>query len=116
MDSANQSFNMGKTFCNAKERVAPGAWLPPWTVAEHNARYEFAATFVSGKHVVDCACGNGVGTRFFIQKEPSVIHGFDLDEGAIQYASRQLSKNNVFFKKTSALPLPLPDGSIDVFI
>jgi 2-polyprenyl-3-methyl-5-hydroxy-6-metoxy-1,4-benzoquinol methylase len=107
---------MAKTLSIAEERVKPGTWLPPWTVAEHNARYDFAANFVSGKHVVDCACGNGVGTHFFIQRGPSVIHGFDLDEGAIQYASRQLNENNVFFEKISALPLPLPDGSIDVFI
>jgi 2-polyprenyl-3-methyl-5-hydroxy-6-metoxy-1,4-benzoquinol methylase len=107
---------MAKTVSIAEERVKPGAWLPPWTVAEHNARYNFAANFVSGKHVVDCACGNGVGTHFFIQRGPSVIYGFDLDEGAIQYASGQYDENNVFFEKISALPFPLPNGSIDVFI
>lgn len=107
---------MANTFSIAEERIKPGTWLPPWTVAEHIARYDFAAKFVSGKHVVDCACGNGVGTRVFIQRGPLVIHGFDLDEEAIQYASKHFGKNNVLFKKTSALPLPLPEGSIDVFI
>ena len=107
---------MAKTLSIAEERVKLGTWLPPWTVAEHNARYDFAANFVSGKHVVDCACGNGVGTHFFIQRGPSLIHGFDIDEGAIQYASRKYDENNVFFEKISALPLPLPNGSIDVFI
>lgn len=107
---------MARTVSIAEERVKPGAWLPPWTVAEHNARYVFAANFVSDKHVVDCAFGNGVGTRVFIRRKPLAIHAFDLDEGAILYALRQLDKNNVFFEKTFALSLPLQEGSIDVFI
>ena len=61
---------MAKTVSIAEDRVKLGIWLPPWAVAEHNARYEFAAEFVSGKHAVHCACGNGVGTHFFIKRGP----------------------------------------------
>jgi 2-polyprenyl-3-methyl-5-hydroxy-6-metoxy-1,4-benzoquinol methylase len=110
MKSASQPHTMAKIVSSAEERVKVETWIHSWTVAEHNALYDFTAKFVRGKHVVDFACGKGIGTRFFIQRGLSVIHGFDLDEEAMQYALRHFDKNNVFFKKTFALPLPLLDA------
>jgi len=100
----------------AEERIKPGAWLPPWTVAEHTARYEFSAQYAEGRRIVDCACGNGVGTRVFIGANPLGVHGFDLDDDAIQYASKHLEKTNVTFEKASGLLLPLPEASVDLYI
>ncbi len=100
----------------AEERVKPGAWLPPWTVHEHNARYDFASQFVNGRWVVDCACGNGVGARTFLKKDPLGFHGFDVDQDAVDYASEKLAQQNVTFERASALSLPLPNASADLFI
>ena len=61
----------------ATERVKSGEWLPPWTVAEHEARYAFAGRFVRGLAVVDCASGNGNGAAVFLENEPASLVGFD---------------------------------------
>ena len=100
----------------AEERVKPGAWLPPWTITEHSARYDFASKFVSGRQVVDCACGNGVGARMFLKNTPKGFHGFDVDQNAVDYASEQLAQQNVTFERASALSLPLGNESADLFI
>lgn len=100
----------------AEERIKPGAWLPPWTVDEHKSRYEFSAQYAENRRIVDCACGNGVGTRVFIRANPLEVHGFDLDDDAVQFASKHLKKNNVTFTKGSALSLPLPEASVDLYI
>lgn len=67
---------MASTNSIAKERIKPGAWLPPWTVAEHQARYNFSANFVNDRQVVDCACGNGVGARIFSKQIPQRFSWF----------------------------------------
>ena len=63
----------------ATERVKSGEWLPPWTLAEHEARYAFASRFVRGLAVVDCASGNGNGAAVFLRSEPASLVGFDGD-------------------------------------
>lgn len=107
---------MASTNSIAKERIKPGAWLPPWTVAEHQARYNFSANFVNDRQVVDCACGNGVGARIFLNKSPKDFHGFDVDQDAVGYASRKIVQDNVTFQKASALSLPLSRESKDLYI
>ena len=46
----------------AAERLSDRGFMPTWVRHEHLARYEFAAGYVAGKVVVDCACGDGTGS------------------------------------------------------
>lgn len=100
----------------AQERVNPEGWLPPWTVREHEERYAFSSQFIPGKTVADCACGNGVGAKVFIQSDPKEYHGFDIDANAIDYASKAYGSQRVTFQTSDCLPIPLPDNAVEVVI
>ena len=100
----------------ATERVKSGEWLPPWTVAEHEARYAFAGRFVRGLAVVDCASGNGNGAAVFLRNEPASLVGFDVDQEAVDAANATLGSDRVSFRRAVATALPLGDATADVFI
>lgn len=100
----------------ASERLVPGAWMPPWTVAEHEARYRFAADYVEGRIVVDCACGNGVGATWFLRRHPERLYGFDKESDAVDHAKTMCRSPNATFMTAGAAALPLPASSCDVFV
>ncbi|NQS90468.1 class I SAM-dependent methyltransferase [Patescibacteria group bacterium] len=67
------------------ERVVPGEvstslWL------QHIKRYEFAATFVKDKIVLDIGCSTGYGTHFLRNTGAKEVVGIDISEDAIKYA------------------------------
>ena len=99
------------------ERVEPESWLPPWSKFEHKARYRFAATFVAGKSVIDLACGNGMGTRYFLEEKPKSLCGFDVDEAAITFCRKQFAEyETASFQKTDGTHIPVAGASADLFI
>lgn len=100
----------------ATERVKSGEWLPPWTVAEHEARYAFASRFVRGLAVVDCASGNGNGAAVFLRSEPASLVGFDVDQEAVDAANTTLGTDLASFRRAEATALPAGDATADVFI
>lgn len=100
----------------ATERVKSGDWLPPWTVAEHEARYAFASRFVRGLAVVDCASGNGNGAAVFLRHSPDFLIGIDVDQGAVDAANEWLGGDRSTFRRAEATSLPLGDSTADVFI
>lgn len=100
----------------AHERVSSEAWLPPWTRAEHASRYSFASTYVHQRAVVDCACGNGVGSAIFLRNDPISLHGFDNDAQSVARASQTCRDERAHFSKANAAAIPLPASSCDVFI
>lgn len=100
----------------ATERVKSGEWLPPWTVAEHEARYAFASRFVRGLAVVDCASGNGNGAAVFLRSEPASLVGFDVDQEAVDAANSALGTDLASFRRAEATALPAGDATADVFI
>lgn len=55
---------------------------------DHIARYDFAASFVTNKTVLDIACGEGYGTTILAKKARSVI-GVDLSQSTIEKAKRK---------------------------
>ncbi len=99
-----------------KERLSPDVAVPRWVWLEHVARYEFGAQFVKGKAVLDCACGSGIGSETFARAGAATVAGFDVSEQEIERARRRNSSSNLSFHHGSALALPIPSSSVDVYI
>lgn len=100
----------------ACERIATKDVLPPWVFEEHLARYRFAARFVKGKTVIDCACGEGDGTEIFLQEGAAQIVACDTSASALRAARQKVGSAHVSYHLADAQNLPLPDESADVFI
>jgi ubiquinone/menaquinone biosynthesis C-methylase UbiE len=83
---------------------------------EHTARYQFAATYVENRIVVDCACGTGEGTSHFLRAGAARIHAFDVSESAVEEAGGRLKSARAEFRVADALNLPLAATSADIFI
>jgi ubiquinone/menaquinone biosynthesis C-methylase UbiE len=98
------------------ERVSGMKGVPIWVWHEHLARYEFASRFVQGKVVVDCACGAGIGSRRFGEAGAQQILAFDCSEDSLAVAQAAGQIPNVRFATSSALKLPLPDASAEIYI
>jgi SAM-dependent methyltransferase len=104
---------MGKI---AVERNSNLDWLPPWTRLEHEARYEFAARFVSGKRVIDCACGAGIGAELFASKGALEVRAIDSSADAVAEARKANARPNLQITLGEATCTGLPDEFADVFI
>jgi len=104
---------MGKL---AVERNSNQEWLPPWTRLEHEARYDFAARFVSGKRVIDCACGTGIGSVIFASRGSLEVRAIDSSADAVAEARKANAQSNLQIALGDATRTGLPDGFADVFI
>lgn len=99
------------------ERFSSADFMPPWVRYEHLERYLFAARFVKGLDIVDCACGVGEGTALFAQSGARTVQAFDLSEYAVATTRENCrSFPNVSVAKADALHLPLADQCADIFI
>lgn len=96
-----------------KERPNGSGSLPIWVRHEHQARYQFASQYVSGKVVVDCACGDGTGSRLFAESGAVRVHAFDL---SLQAVSPCVHHDRLEFAAADATCLPLQDKAADVYI
>jgi len=97
------------------ERNTESNWLPPWTRLEHQGRYDFAASFVRGKHVVDCACGAGIGSALFAETALQVW-AIDSSAQAVAEAQAACHRANLQIAVGDATRIDLPDHSADVFV
>lgn len=102
----------------AIERATEAGFMPKWVWYDHLARYHFAARFVDGKIVVDCACGTGMGASIFLKAGAKQLEGFDTSDEAITSA---IKKNDAYkqranFRVGNAINLPLPDSFADIYI
>lgn len=82
---------------------------------EHFNRYQFARQFVTGKRVLDAACGVGYGSAFLAQNADFVA-GIDISEESIAYAKRKYSGIHTEFQIGAIDSLPYDDGSFDVVV
>jgi GT2 family glycosyltransferase/ubiquinone/menaquinone biosynthesis C-methylase UbiE len=84
---------------------------------EHFHRYAACSNIVSGKKVLDIACGEGYGSALLAQHALSVF-GVDISDAAVAHAraSYETKINNVQFKQGSADAIPFPDASFEVVI
>lgn len=83
----------------------------PWsddlcTGYEHIHRYLLCQRYVSGKRVLDLACGEGYGSWYLSQIASEVV-GIDICKESIQHASHQYQKSNLSFRIGSILNVPI---------
>src|SRR5437762_9292288 len=108
----DHSFRMEIPFTG--ERFLPGCTGE--IAYEHWHRYAFARRFVTGKRVLDAACGEGYGTAL-LSTVASAIVGVDIDAETVAHASACYGGGaRVRFVEGSCTDLPLSDASIDVVV
>jgi SAM-dependent methyltransferase len=95
------------------ERFLPDCEREIWY--EHYHRYAMARHWVTGKDVLDAACGEGYGSHLLAQQANSVI-GVDIDEQAICHADKTYQQDNLTFIQSDVLQLPLQDNTFDVVV
>ena len=82
---------------------------------EHLHRYALAIQLVSGKDILDIACGEGYGSNLMAASARSVA-GVDIDEQTIVRAKEKYKKENLSFLAGSVVHIPYPDANFDVVI
>jgi len=96
------------------ERFLPGAGGEIWY--EHWHRYHFASALVSGKDVLDIACGAGYGSALLARSAKSVM-GADISADAIEHARASYATTaNLAFQPADCVALPFADGSFDIVV
>ena len=93
------------------ERIVPGKTVEA-LFREHEERYVFAAQYVSGKDVLDVACGTGVGTSFLREAGARMVWGLDIDPDTVAFAKSRYKACEFF--QGEATNLCLSDNSVDV--
>jgi SAM-dependent methyltransferase len=94
------------------ERFTPECSREIWY--EHWHRYVFARGLVTGKRVLDAACGEGYGSAMLAASAQSVL-GVDIAASAVAHAqSRYGAQTNLRFAQGDATALDLPAASFDV--
>ena len=82
---------------------------------EHMHRYVLAAGFVTGRDVLDIACGEGYGSNFLAATASSVV-GVDIAAVAVLHARAKYKSDRLSFLVGSVTAIPLPDASVDVVV
>lgn len=82
---------------------------------QHMGRYLFASSYVSGKIVLDAACGSGFGSEILSQKAIKVF-GIDNSWEAIQYCKAHYKKPNLSFIQMDCNSLAFPGSFFDVVV
>ncbi len=94
------------------ERFTPECSREIWY--EHWHRYVFARGLVTGKRVLDAACGEGYGSAMLATNAQSVL-GVDIATSAVAHAqSRYGAQTNLRFAQGDATALDFPAASFDV--
>lgn len=90
--------------------------VPSWIRHEHHARYAFAAQFVRGKRIIECACGGGLWAGELLRSDPTHIDAIDASVTAIRAARALGLGPRIRFEQADALQLPVADRTAEVFI
>lgn len=67
------------------------------TLALHLERYRLAAEYVTGRDVVDCACGTGYGSEMLARAGARSVQGIDRDASALEFARSQHAANGTSY-------------------
>lgn len=95
-----------------EQHVVPGLFMH-WA----QRAVELAVT-QSGKHVLDAACGTGIGARLVAKRtgEGGKIVGLDVHAGVVEMARTMAQREGIAIEWhcASALELPFDEGSFDL--
>jgi len=96
------------------ERYIPG--VAGDIAYEHWHRYAFARRFVTGKRVLDAACGEGYGTALLATVAADAI-GVDIDGRAIAHGRAAYGgQPRLAYDEGSVTALPLAEATVDVVV
>ena len=95
------------------ERLVPGV-LADRLFREHEARYVFAGKFVTGKRILDVACGTGMGTKYLSAAGAASSVGLDIDPAAVSFATKLYGECE--FAQCDVARLCIASASIDVVV
>ena len=82
---------------------------------EHWHRYAWARGLVGDLDVLDCACGEGYGSRLLADTARTVV-GVDIDTESIDHADRRYARPGLEFMAANALELPFDNHRFDVVV
>ena len=102
--------------CKGGGAMMPDRELSLEGIQDHLARYAFAAEFVSGKSVLDVACGSGYGSSYLFDKGARVVIGGDISAEAIEIAGMSYRRPGGGFVLLDATRLPFADNSFEVIV
>jgi ubiquinone/menaquinone biosynthesis C-methylase UbiE len=97
------------------ERFVPD--VEGWIALQHYHRYYFVLDQIdiSGKVILDIACGEGFGSKI-ISKSSKFVYGVDISKDVIENAKKSYHIPNLEFLVGNATSIPLNDQTIDVVI
>jgi O-antigen biosynthesis protein len=96
------------------ERFSPWEHSGALIDAEHTGRYRWLAPTVSGRDVLDAACGTAYGTDMFKRAGARRAVGVDISHKAIAEASLLLGNAQIELLQADIQSLPFEDASFDV--
>lgn len=82
---------------------------------EHLVRYRLASRLVSGKKVLDIACGSGYGSKI-LAEAGGLVTGMDISGEAIANAEKFFSHQNITYKVGSGESLEFENEFFDVVV
>lgn len=97
------------------ERFDPTSMNGELIEAEHLARYRFAASFASGRRVLDAGCGWAYGSELLARSGAASVAGVDVAESVIEAASVRVGPQ-VELLVGDIRKLPFPDASFDLVV
>lgn len=82
---------------------------------EHLHRYAIAAELVTGKTVLDIACGEGYGSNL-LSKTAKSVNGVDIAATVIEQATKKYNSTNLSFTTGAVENIPFPDQHFDCVV
>ncbi|MDC0358034.1 class I SAM-dependent methyltransferase [Oligoflexia bacterium] len=83
---------------------------------QHLERYMFAGQFVSGKKVLDAACGSGYGTEILKKAGALSVTGLDVDQPTLVRASKLYGGAGIEFRQQDLNSFSGTDWEFDVLV
>ena len=97
------------------ERVIEGT-TPERIWLDHICRYEFASGFISGKDVLDIACGTGYGSKLLKDASALKVTGIDISQDSVDYAVNRYSAEGLDYFTGDATDISFSDSAFDAVV